>query len=109
MTSEHDVTTGIPVGTKNDGEKPRWDLLPFDAVETVVRVLSFGAKRYGPWNWVNVKNNPGQDRYLAAMLRHLSAYAQGQWLDSESGLPHLAHVACSALFLISQHLRGKQS
>ena len=32
-------------GIKHDAEKPRMDLLPFEALEEVAKVLTFGAER----------------------------------------------------------------
>ncbi len=38
-------------------------------------------------------------RYTAALMRHFEAYRAGQYIDEESGMPHIAHVACNAMFL----------
>jgi len=84
-------------GRKDDAEKPRWDLLPFDETEDVVRVLTYGAHKYSPDNWQRV---PGARwRYIAAAFRHLVARARGGILDPESGYPHTAHAICCLLFL----------
>lgn len=69
------------------------------ALLEVARVLTFGAAKYGPNNWQNVK--PFADRYYAALLRHLFA---SEHVDPESGLSHLAHAACCALFLLSDEV-----
>lgn len=84
-------------GRKDDSEKPAWSLLPLDIVEDVVRVLTFGAQKYAPMNWVKVPN--AKDRYLSAMLRHITAYQRGEVADVESGLSHLSHCICCAVFL----------
>jgi hypothetical protein len=84
------------VGKKYDQEKPRWELLPLATVEDIVKVMTFGAKKYGDNNWKLVE--PKQ-RYFAAALRHLKAWQSGEIIDKESGLPHLAHALCSLLFL----------
>lgn len=34
----------------NEG-KPRWSLVPQSALIPMVRVLEFGAKKYGDYNW----------------------------------------------------------
>lgn len=83
---------------KGDAGKVRLDLLPFAALEDVARVLEYGAKKYQPQGWRHVAD--GHDRYVAAALRHLHAYAGGEVLDRESGLSHLAHAACSILFAL---------
>ena len=83
---------------KGDAGKVRLDLLPFAALEDVARVLEYGAAKYQPQGWRHVAG--GHDRYVAAALRHLHAHAGGETLDEESGLPHLAHAACSILFAL---------
>jgi hypothetical protein len=85
--------------TKHDSEKPRWDLLPFDAIGAVVRVLTFGARKYAPDNWRTVPES--RRRYFSAAQRHLAAWWQGERTDPESGEHHLAHAACCVLFLLA--------
>jgi hypothetical protein len=85
--------------TKHDSEKPRWDLLPFEAVGAVVRVLTFGARKYSPDGWRLVPES--RRRYFAAAQRHLTAWWQGERTDSESGEHHLAHACACLLFLIA--------
>jgi hypothetical protein len=87
----------VSEGTKLDTGKPRWDLLPIDEAEDVVRVLTFGAVKYEAYNWQLVKG--ARWRYLAAGFRHLAEWMRGNRLDAETGLPHLAHAACNLLFL----------
>lgn len=86
-------------GAKYDSGKPQLSLLPWDALEAVARVLEYGIRKYGVRDsWRTVPD--GHRRYVDAALRHLAAVAQGEDTDSESGLPHLAHAACSALFAL---------
>jgi hypothetical protein len=85
-------------GTKHDAEKPRMDLLPFEALEEVAQVLTFGAKKYAADNWKTV--DCAESRYTAALLRHLVAIQRGEKLDAESGLSHAAHMATNALFIL---------
>jgi len=85
-------------GRKDDDQKLRWDLLPTKAVEEVVKVLTFGAKKYGSHNWKKVAEP--ERRYYAAAFRHLVAWNQGEKKDSDTGLSPLAHAACCILFLL---------
>jgi len=85
-------------GLKFDQEKLRWDLLPIDCIEDVVKVLTMGAEKYAENNWQEVEN--AEDRYFAALMRHLSASRQGEMNDSESGLSHLSHAMCNVVFLL---------
>lgn len=86
-----------PAFVKADAQKRPLDLLPFVAVEEVAEVLAFGRKKYRAHGWRSVDK---RSRYFAAALRHLFAYAKGEDRDPESGLRHLAHAACSVLFLL---------
>lgn len=85
--------------TKHDSGKRPWHLLnplrPY--VELVVDVLDFGAKKYKRDNWMTVEP---AERYTDALERHLYAYLRGERSDPETGLPHLAHLVCCALFLM---------
>ena len=83
---------------KYDADKPDWTLLPISAIISIIKVLEFGAKKYKRDQWKGVPD--ARRRYLAAAFRHLGAVSDGEWLDSESGLPHIAHSACCLLFLL---------
>ena len=82
-------------GKKGDGGKLMYDLMYYPFLDRLVSVLTFGAKKYEPHNWKKVSRN----RYEAAMMRHLTAYLQGEKKDPETGISHLAHVTCTAMFL----------
>ena len=103
MTSKTDQLERIDdiksrmLGLKSDDEKLPWDLLPLDALEGIVRVLEFGARKYAPNSWQQVKD--ARRRYTAAMRRHQVAIDAGETYDSDSLLPHIYHVACNAMFL----------
>ena len=89
---------GIKTGVKYDGQKPRWDLLPLKVVEEVVKVLTFGSKKYADDNWQIVPG--GRKRYFAACMRHLAAWQGGEAVDSETGVSHLAHAVCCLIFVL---------
>lgn len=90
-------------GRKDDQGKTPWHLLPFDAVADIIAVLAFGEGKYGARNW-----EEGMDwsRPFDALLRHLSAWWQGEDRDPETGLSHLAHAGCCILFLLAYERRG---
>lgn len=92
-----------PKGMKDDfkDDKLRWDLLPIEPIEEVVKVLTEGAKKYAPNNWQLVEN--ATERYYAALLRHLTAWRKGEEYDNGVGgigTKHLAQVICNAVFLM---------
>lgn len=83
---------------KHDHGKPEWHLIPWEALTEIVKVLTFGAKKYAPDNWKTVPN--ARERYVSALLRHVAAAASGEIRDPETGLLHWAHAGCCILFLI---------
>ncbi|KKM17252.1 hypothetical protein LCGC14_1677700 [marine sediment metagenome] len=95
-TEYNQIETTQKEGIKFDEEKLRWDLLPYDAIEKIVEIITYGAKKYKPDNWKKVDEH----RYIAALMRHLVSYLKGEDFDKESGFSHLAHVGCNILFLI---------
>jgi hypothetical protein len=91
---------------KFDQGKLRYDLLPWDCVEQVVDILTYGAEKYAAEDWKIVDD--AKNRYFSALLRHLVAYKQGEDLDQESGKLHLAHMATNALFLLWFNMQKKE-
>lgn len=85
-----------PQGMKFDQGKPRWSLLPTGVVAAVVRVLTFGAKKYAPDNWKKIE----PVRYEDAAMRHFDAWRSGEKTDPETGESHLAHAVCCLFFLM---------
>jgi hypothetical protein len=93
-------------GQKFDHGKPRYDLVPWAAMDDVVRVLTYGAQKYAANNWLYVEGK--EHRYPAAAFRHLSAYMQGEKHDPETGLSHIAHAMCSLLFILALDKMSEQ-
>jgi len=85
-------------GLKFDEAKNRWDLLPIECIEEVVKVLTMGSCKYGNNNWQNVE--PFNERYYAALMRHIVEWRKGNTIDEESGLSHLSHAMCNLVFLL---------
>lgn len=98
VLSETGDETRKRLGLKKDEGKPRWDLLPWAALESVSRVLEFGARKYAPGNWRHVEG--WRWRYMRAAVGHLAQWQLGRGVDPESGESHLAHAACCVLFLL---------
>lgn len=93
-------------GIKYDQNKPMWWLLPMEAVNEVVKVLTFGANKYGPENWHMLTDL--RKRYLSACMRHIAAFRCGERNDKETGIHHLAHAICCLLFVLWAELTGKK-
>lgn len=77
-------------------EKPNWGLVDFTSLVPMVRVLEFGAQKYAPNNW---KKGLPTVEVCESLLRHVFAYLEGEDNDPESGLPHVGHILCNAMFL----------
>lgn len=90
---------------KHDSGKARYDLIPIEAEEKVADVLTFGTKKYDAHNW---RKGLSYSRLYSASRRHLKAFWQGEKLDPESGLPHLAHAIVNELFMLQFELEGRK-
>ena len=64
-------------------------------LDGVARAFGYGAARYAEWNWTAAVDR--QSDYAGALCRHLVAEHGGEAVDPESGVPHVAHAAASAL------------
>ena len=86
----------LPEGVKFDKEKVRYDLVPVEPFLETVKVLTFGSIKYGDRNW-----ELGMEwmRLAGSISRHLEAWKAGETYDPESGLHHMAHICCDAMFL----------
>jgi len=85
------------VGTKDDSEKVRMDLIPPSLLVAVATILTFGAKKYAPRNW---EAGISWSRVFGALMRHMWAWWGGEQTDPETGKSHLWHAGCCIAFLI---------
>lgn len=91
-------------GQKFDAGKLPWDVVPFECLDELVKILGYGVQKYGkPSGWETVPDMEG--RYFAALMRHLSAYRQGERRDCESGEYHISHALCNVVFLVWAELQ----
>lgn len=91
---------------KADAGKPMLELIPQSLYRDLGAVLTFGANKYGPNTWQDVDI----DRYIGALLRHLYAYREDPYgVDTDSGLPHTAHLLANACFINDIATRVRES
>lgn len=76
--------------------KPQWSLVDFDALEDMVRVLEYGCNKYAAHNW---RKGLSINQIYESMMRHLISFINGENDCPESGLPHVGHICCNAMFL----------
>jgi len=105
MTKEQ-MLEEVRVTSATGGEKgqklARLGSLDPQALLEVGKVAGFGEQKYSRLNYMK-----GYDWNLSfdAMLRHSLSFWNGEDLDPESGLPHMAHAAWQALTLLAFFLK----
>ncbi len=83
-------------GTKNDQAKPDLSLIPTDALWGMAAALTYGAKKYDRHNF---REGIEFSRLVAACMRHLTAWNEGENIDNETSLSHLDHALASLAML----------
>jgi hypothetical protein len=95
---------------KKDAGKVRWELLPLQCIEGMVKVLTFGAKKYEDDGWKKLmQTEEGLKRVIGSARRHQVALEKqgigaldlneyGEVDEDHSGLPHIDHFMCNVLF-----------
>lgn len=102
MTATPQPKIDTTVAVKLDAGKPRMDLIAPEALQALGSVLAFGANKYADRNW---EKGMSWGRVYSALQRHLNAWAAGEDLDPESGMPHLWHAITNVHFLIAYEIR----
>lgn len=121
-------------GLRYNGGKRQWSLVDFQSLEPMVQVLEYGMHKYSIYRDIDGKEYKGRDipfslvegkglqlvmsgrdnwrkglyvtKCIESLLRHVFALLRGELNDVESGLPHIGHILCNALF-ISYMLQNK--
>lgn len=90
---------------KFDNDKPRFSLLPQEALDEVIAGLEHGAEEYGDYNWRRVDD---RTRYYDALFRHARSSLKGDLTDEQTQLSHLALVITNALFLLQLEIEDRE-
>lgn len=88
---------------KFDEGKPRYDLIPPEAIEGLAAIYGMGAKKYEARNW---EKGMSWGRVFAAMMRHAWAWWRGEEHDPKDGQHHLLSVMWCASVLFSWSVRA---
>ena len=95
-------STSAPTAAKNDQAKADLSLIPQIFLTEVARAFMVGEKKYGRYNYCKGHK---ASQLIAAALRHLTAYNDGEEFDPQDGQPHLGSVgACIAMLLRQKEL-----
>jgi dATP/dGTP diphosphohydrolase len=86
----------------NEG-KPRYDLLPYDAIDALADHYRKGSEKYAERNW---ERGMDWSKCFSSLMRHASAFAQGEDYDPENGSLHATAMAWNALALLAYQLRN---
>lgn len=80
-------------------------LVPDSAIIAEALAFSEGALKYGRYNWriAGVRASV----YNAALRRHLSKWWNGEDVDPDTGVPHLASIRACCAILLDASLVGK--
>ncbi|WP_204332940.1 dATP/dGTP diphosphohydrolase domain-containing protein, partial [Klebsiella pneumoniae] len=65
--------------------------------------LGYGAIKYSANNW---RRGGSWTSGYESLQRHLDAWREGEDIDDESGLPHLAQIAFGVMLLIEFYDKG---
>lgn len=95
--------------------KLRWELLPVEWQEELVKVFTKGAVKYEANNWQKSIGTPDAEQFkqdrMGSALRHIAAYRKGENEDKEvvegvEGIQtyHLAHAAWNLLAVLYYEL-----
>ncbi len=86
---------------KFDSGKPRPSLLSSISLLEISKVATMGATKYADHNW---RKGMKWSRLLDAVKRHLLLWENGEKLDDESKLPHLAHASWGLMALLEYEI-----
>ena len=102
---ECEKTTFASGAQKDVTGKPRFDLIPPEAMKALAETYALGAVKYSDRNWE--KGIPFSAA-LGALKRHLNAFELGDMINRADGdIEHIAHVMWWAVALTTFVKRGR--
>lgn len=93
---EGDKIVDMSMPVKFDAGKPMMSLVPQNALLEVAKVMTYGAKKYSPDNYLKGEMLV-PERLVDAALRHVNSYLTGTSEDHETGLHALVHATASLM------------
>ena len=93
-------------GAKRSSVATRFDLIPREALEALAARLTFGAKKYGEWNWQRGVGDPTFERDA---VNHLLAHAYDYQLRGNSMEDNTGAIIANAAFLCYFEAKREQT
>lgn len=99
---ENTTKAARPLGTNPKDllgiKKVQLNLVPASSIIYQALAMEDGAAKYGPYNWR--ENKVIASIYVAAAMRHLQSWLDGEENATDSKKPHLAHaLACIGIIV----------
>ncbi len=88
---------------KFDTGKPKLSLLNSASLKLEADAMEYGAQKYARNNY---RAGMEWTRMIDAALRHITAFANGESIDSESGVNHIGH-AKACLGMLAYYIENK--
>jgi len=88
----------------SEENKTQWRNMPFRVLDQVAQAVTNGDKKYAPMDWV--KKDPAL--FKDALMRHISAWFQGERNDPEDDIHHLAHAIVNCMYLMEKEEMKKE-
>ena len=83
------------------------DLVPATAIAVASLAHLDGALKYGAWNWRDA--GVRSSIYVAAAIRHIQKWNNGEEFDTDSGVHHLGHALACLNILIDSMAVGNMT
>lgn len=87
----------VEKGLRFNNGKNRVDLVPPGPIMEIAKVFTKGSEKYADRNW---EKGMSWMTVMASLERHMLKFKAGEDFDDETGLPHMAHIATNAIFLL---------
>ena len=87
---------------KYDEGKPDWSVMPWDALEEVVKVFEYGTEKYKkPFTYK--KGIPVSQLFQSLMRHAIAWFFRREDIDPETDCNHLGHCVANALMILSYY------
>lgn len=90
-------------GLKFNAGKPRFDLIPPDALRDLAQLYEIGSRKYADRNWEKGMN---WGKIQSSLMNHYTKWAKGEDYDDETGIHHMIAVMWNAIALYHYQTKG---